>query len=163
MAVAATTPILGELDRPTGRSTLELIDDHFPLVLVRCAGPIDARQVLGMIRFFDDMGVRAAREGRTLVTICDAREACRPTPLVREMLADWMRDRPLDRHGLDMHTFVVVGSPLIRGVIASLKWATGRGTGIEAVGSLELAARGACQALREANQAVPEILAEACP
>jgi hypothetical protein len=53
---------------------------------------------------------------------------------------------------------VIAADPLIRGVVASLKWATGRGDGIRVVASLDQAVTGACEALDRAGMIVPEVL-----
>jgi hypothetical protein len=158
MAVAATTPILSQLDPQRCEVALELIDDHFPLLLVRWAGQVQPQHVLRMIRFFDHNGAAAAGEGKRLVHICDARDASLPSSLVRDMLIDWLSDRPHGRDGTSMRSYVIASDPMIRGVVASLKWATGRGDGIRVVPTLEQAIAGARQTLEEFGLPIPEIL-----
>ncbi|PRP94179.1 hypothetical protein ENSA5_41340 [Enhygromyxa salina] len=158
MAVAATTRVLTHLTHPRCEVALELVDDHFPLLLVRWAGLIQPQHVLKMIRFFDENARIAAAEGTRLVHICDARDAALPCPLVRDMLIDWFSDRPRSDSAPALLSYVIAVDPLIRGVIASLKWATGRGDGIRVVPKLEEAVAGARQGLEEAGLDVPEIL-----
>ena len=159
MAVAATTPILSQLDPRRCEVALELIDDHFPLLLVRWAGELQPQHVLRLIRFFDCNAEVAAAEGKRLVHICDARDAALPSSLVRDMLIDWLGDRPV-RCGSEpsLRSYIVASDPMIRGVVASLKWATGRGDGICVLPTLEQAIAGARQALEQAGLPVPEIL-----
>jgi hypothetical protein len=158
MVGAASTPVLIQRDSRRSEVALELIEDHFPLVLVRWVGPVQPQHVLGMIRFIDSQVENAAAEKVRLVQICDAREAALPSSLVRDMLIDWLSDRPRNSGTLAMRSFVVVSDPMIRGVVASLRWATGRGDRIQVVGTLEQAIEGARQAFEESGQPVPQIL-----
>lgn len=158
MAVAATTPVLTQLDSRRCEVALELLEDHFPLLLVRWAGQVQPQHVLRMIRFVDGHVDTASAQQQRLVQICDAREAALPSSLVRDMLIDWLSDRPRNHGALAMRTYVVVSDPMIRGVVASLRWATGRGDRIQVVSTLEQAIAGAVQSFEEAKQAVPEIL-----
>jgi hypothetical protein len=163
MAVAATTPVLTHLDARRCEVALELIDDHFPLALVRWAGHVQPQHVLRMIRFIDSQVENAAAEQVRLVQICDAREAALPSSLVRDMLIDWLSDRPRSNGELAMRSFVVVSDPMIRGVVASLRWATGRGDRIQVVSTLEQAIAGARRCFEEIGQPVPEILLQSEP
>lgn len=158
MAVAATTPVLTALDSRQHEVALELVDDHFPLVLVRWAGHVQPQHVLRMIRFVDAQVENAVAEQVRLVQICDAREAAVPSTLVRDMLIDWLVDRPRRDGALAMRSFVVVSDPMMRGVVASLRWATGRGDGLQVVSTLEQAIEGARRSFQEVGQPVPEIL-----
>lgn len=158
MASAPPTPVLQTLTRPPREVALELVDEHFPLVLVRWAGQLQAHQVLQMIRFFDEGVARGLREQRRVLHICDARHAEVPDQLVRDMLVDWLIETASDQRKVMLGSFVVASDPLIRGVVASLKWATGRGGGIRVVTELEDAIDGACELLDCAGLEVPEIL-----
>ena len=163
MAVAASTPVLTQLGSRRCEVALELVDDHFPLALVRWAGPVQPQHVLRMIRFIDSQVETAQTQQVRLVQILDAREAALPSSLVRDMLIDWLSDRPRSSSELAMRTFVVVSDPMIRGVVASLRWATGRGDGIQVVPTLEQAIEGARAAFEDAGQPVPEILLQSEP
>lgn len=158
MAVAATSPILQQLERPRREVALELVDDHFPLTLVRWVGQVQPQHVLRMIRFFDGAVERALNEDKRIVHICDARDATLPNQLVRDMLVDWLSDRSTAERDVTLSTYVVASEPLIRGVVASLKWATGRGGGIRVVPTLEQAVSGACQQLEQACMPIPDVL-----
>lgn len=158
MAVAATSPMLTQFEAPHCEVALELIDDHHPLLLVRWSGNLQPQHILRMIRFFDLHGERAAAQGDHLVHILDARDAALPSPLVRDMLVDWLGDRPRKRGRTEAKSFVVAGDPLIRGVVASLKWATGRGDEIRVLSKLEQAIMEAREAFEAAGVEVPEIL-----
>lgn len=158
MAVAATTSMLRELEGPRREVALELLDDHFPLTLIRWVGAVKPQQVLKLIRFLDQAVERALDEGQSIVHICDARDASMPNQLVRDMLVDWLSDRAASEREVILVSYVVAGDPLIRGVVASLKWATGRGAGIRVVPTLEQAVQGACEALRQANMPIPQVL-----
>lgn len=153
--------MLTHFDAPHCEVALELVDDHYPLLLVRWSGHLEPQHILRMMRFFDSYGERAAGEGRRLVHICDARDAALPSPLVRDMLVDWLADRPRDRISRGTQTFVVASDPLIRGVVASLKWATGRGDGIRVMASLEQAIAEAKQTFERAGIEIPEVLVSA--
>ena len=96
MAVAATSPVLWQLAEQIGESCVELNDEHFPLLVGRAAGHVEPKHILAMIRFFDDATQRADREGLKTVVIFDATGAGMPTPLIREMLVDWIHDRLSD-------------------------------------------------------------------
>lgn len=159
MAVAATSPVLWQLAEQSGESSVELNDEHFPLLVGRAVGQVEPKHILAMIRFFDDATQRAGREEQRTVLIFDATGAGMPTPLVREMLIDWIGDAPKSASANDMRIFVIAPNPLIRGVIASLRWATGRGVGIEVVPDLQQAAAAAIVHLHECGQPVPEPLA----
>lgn len=158
MAVAATSPINTQFESPHCEVALELVDDHFPLLLVRWAGRLQAQHVLRMIRFFDTHGAIAAGEDKRLVHIVDAREASLPSSLVRDMLIDWLSDRPRAGGRSQPRSYVIATDPLIRGVVASLKWATGRGDGICVVRTLEQAVTGARETFEASGIQVPEIL-----
>ena len=158
MAVAATSPVLWQLAEQSGEASVELNDEHFPLLVGRAAGQVEPKHILAMIRFFDDAKQRADGEGLKAVVIFDATTSGMPTPLVREMLVDWIGDMHKSA-GSNMRVFVIAPNPLIRGVIASLRWATGRAAGIEVVPDLQQAAAAAIVALHEYGQAVPEPLA----
>lgn len=158
MAVAATSPVrLGHVD-PRREVVLELIDEHEPLMLVRWAGQVKAQHVLQMMRFFDTTGTQAKAEGKRLVYILDARDAALPGSLVRDMLADWLSDRP--RGGVILSTIVVAPDPLIRGVIISLKWATGRADGVTVVPKVTKAIELAKRQFEKAGIDVPPVLLE---
>lgn len=159
MAVAATTPILTQLDPRRSEVALELIDDHFPLLLVRWAGNVQPQHVLQLIRFIDVCLDRSEPEQR-LVLILDARDAAMPSSLVRDMLIDWLGDRPRKVGPHAMRNFIIVGDPMIRGVVASLRWATGRGDNLLVVPSVEQAIVGAREALEAVGHDVPAILLE---
>jgi hypothetical protein len=159
MAVAATSPMITALESPHCEVALELVDDHFPLLLVRWAGRLQAQHVLKMIRFFDTYGAVAASENKRLVHILDAREASLPNSLVRDMLVDWLSDRPRTSTKGKPRSYVIATDPLIRGVVASLKWATGRGDGICVVKTLEQAIIGARETFEASGMEVPAILA----
>jgi hypothetical protein len=158
MAVAATTSMLRELERPSREVALELLDDHFPLTLVRWVGQIQPQHVLRMIRFYDQAVERAQDEHTSLVHICDARDAAMPNQLVRDMLVDWLGDRAASEREVSLASYVVTGEPLIRGVVASLKWATGRGAGIHVVPTLERAIEGAREQLGQVGIPIPAVL-----
>src|SRR5690349_16098839 len=91
MAVAASSPISWDNEAPKSEARCDLIDEHFPLLLITVAGELQPRHVLQLIRFVDQARERAKAEQVELVTICDARSAGRPIELVREMLVDWLR------------------------------------------------------------------------
>ena len=59
-----------------------------------------------------------------------------------------------------MRSYVVSGDPMIRGVVASLRWATGRGDSLQTVATIEQAVAGAREALREVGQPIPSVLLE---
>lgn len=158
MAVAATSPVrLGHVD-PRREVVLELVDEHEPLMLVRWSGQVKAQHVLQMMRFFDNKSIEAHRDDTRLVFILDARDAALPGSLVRDMLADWLSDRP--KGGTILSTIVVAPDPLIRGVIISLKWATGRGDGIKIVPTVAQAIDIAKRRFSMAGIPVPEVLDE---
>lgn len=159
MAVAATSPVrLGHVD-PRREVVLELVDDHEPLLLVRWSGQVKAQHVLQMMRFFDQKSIAARSNDTRLVFILDARDAALPGSLVRDMLADWLSDRP--KGGAILSTIVVAPDPLIRGVIISLKWATGRGDGVKIVPNVPQAIELAKRSFSKAGIAVPAVLDEA--
>jgi hypothetical protein len=158
MAMAATTPVLRPLERVRRDVALELVDDHFPLTLVRWVGHIQPQHVLRMIRFHDQAVERGLQEGKRIVHICDARDAALPNQLVRDMLVDWLAERSSTERDVTLASYVIASDPLIRGVVASLKWATGRGDGIRVVASLDQAVTGACEVLERAGMIVPEVL-----
>lgn len=161
MAVAATTPVLTQVDARC-EAALELIDEHYPLLLVRWSGQLQAQHVLRMIRFFDANTELARSGGARLVNICDASDAALPSSLVRDMLVDWLSDHPRGRprggRTTALRSFVVVRDPLIRGVVASLKWATGLNDGIRVVSTLDQAVAGARETLERAGCPIPDIL-----
>ena len=161
MAVAATSPMLTRFDAPHCEVALELIDDHYPLLLVRWSGQLEPQHILQMIRFFDEYGEQAASEGKHLVHICDARDAALPNPLVRDMLIDWLADRPQDRPSRGTQSLVVASDPMIRGVVASLKWATGRGDSIRVMSKIEQAIVEARELFVRAGLEIPEVIANA--
>jgi hypothetical protein len=156
--VAATVPMRLEVERPRREVALELVDDHFPLLLVRWVGNIQPQHMLRMIRFIDEAVDRAADEGKRLVHLCDARDAALPNQLVRDMLVDWLSDRAGPERDITLATYVIASDPLIRGVVASIKWATGRGDGIRVVTSLDQAVAGASEVLEQSGMIVPDIL-----
>ncbi|MFV8753793.1 hypothetical protein ACNOYE_24885 [Nannocystaceae bacterium ST9] len=102
----------------------ELIEDHFPVIFIALSGEMQPQQVLQLIRFVDRMRERAAAERVDLLTICDARGAARPGELVRDMLVDWLRHELFGTPS-PLGSIIVCRDPLVRGVIASIKWATG--------------------------------------
>ncbi len=161
MAVSATNPIRWEQDAPPGESVFELVDEHFPLLFIVLAGELHAHQVLELIRFVDGMRERAAAEQIELLTICDARGASRPGDLVRAMIIDWLRHDPagpkasFGRFG----SIIVTRNPIIRGVIASIKWATGHADQISVVASPSQALAQARARLLAAGLTPPAILA----
>lgn len=158
MAVAATTPVLRSVELARHDAALELVDDHFPLTLVRWVGHIKPQHVLRMIRFYDQAVERGLDADKRLVHILDARDAALPNQLVRDMLVDWLTSRSAIERDVTLASYVIAAEPLIRGVVASLKWATGRGNGIRVVASLEQAVTGACEVLEQAGMKVPEVL-----
>ncbi len=159
MAVAATSPIRWEHDAPTVEQHFELVEDHFPLVFIAFAGPIDPQQVLELIRFVDGVRARAAAEGVDILVICDARGSMRPSDLVRDMLVDWLRH---ELHGplSPLGSIIVARDPIVRGVIASIKWATGRGDQMVVVPSPEAAMKQAHQRFVAAGLTPPSVLAD---
>ncbi len=158
MAMAATTPVLRPLERTHRDVALELVDEHFPLMLVRWVGEIQPQHVLRMIRFFDMAVERGLEQGKSVVHICDARDASLPNQLVRDMLVDWLSSRSPNEREVIVASYVIAADPLIRGVVTSLRWATGRGSGIRVVASLDQAVAGACEELERVGMVVPEIL-----
>jgi hypothetical protein len=158
MAMAATSPVLRSLEPSRRDVALELVDDHFPLMLVRWVGQIQPQHVLRMIRFFDHAVERGLEEGKRVVHICDARDAGLPDQLVRDMFVDWLTSRSSDEREVIMASYVITGEPLIRGVVASIKWATGRGSGICVVPTLEQAVIGVCDVLEREGMDVPDVL-----
>ncbi len=132
MAVAASTSIPWEQDAPVGEPRLELVDEHFPLLFLGCGGDLLPQQALQLIRFIDDARERAAREGQHLLIICDARSASRPSDLVRDMLVDWLRHEDFSTPS-KLGSIIVTQNLLMRGAIASIKWATKRGDQIHTV------------------------------
>jgi hypothetical protein len=158
MALASPTSVLQTLTRPPREVDLDLVDEHFPLMLMRWSGHLQAPQVLQLIRFFDDGVARGLREQRRVLHICDARHAEVPDQLVRDMLIDWLIETTHEQRKVMLGSFVVASDPLVRGVVASLKWATGRGGGIRVVAELETAIDGACELLEGAGLEVPEVL-----
>jgi len=161
MAVAATGPIQLDDTNPRSEVVLELIDDHFPLVLIRWVGHLQPQHLLELMRFYDEVGARAADERTRLVHMVDAREATLPSALVRDMLVDWLTERP--RGSRAGPTIIIASNPLIRGVVTSLKWATGRGAGLAIVPKIELAIERAVECFHAAGLEPPSVLAGASP
>ncbi len=160
MAVAATSSILWDLESRAaagrGEPRLELLDVHFPLLFVVWAGELQPQQVLQLIRFTDAARERAVRERTRLLTICDGREAVRPSDLVRDMLVDWLGDANMH---LGLGSVIITRDPIIRGVIASLKWAIGRnGTELHVVQRPEEALERARMQLLKAGLPLPAVL-----
>ncbi len=156
--MAATSPVLRSVERVRHDVALELVDDHFPLVLVRWVGHIQPQHVLRMIRFFDHVVDRGLAERTPVVHVCDARDAALPNQLVRDMIVDWLSNRAPSERDVIMASYVITSDPLIRGVVASIKWATGRGAGVRVVPNLEQAVTGVCELLDGAGMPIPEVL-----
>lgn len=138
MAVAAFTSIPWEREAPAGESCFELVDDHFPLLFLSFGGELVAQHVLQLIRFVDDARARARSEGVELLAICDARTAQLPSDLVREMVVDWLRHEEFGAPS-QLGSIIVTHNVLLRGVVASIKWATKRGELIHVVPTPEAA------------------------
>lgn len=96
------------------------------MLFVAFAGELQPQQVLQLIRFVDQVRERAAAEQVDLLTICDARASSRPSDVARKMLVDWLRHEQLGTPS-PLGGIIVARDPLVRGAIASIKWATGRG------------------------------------
>lgn len=156
MAVAATSPIRWENEAATSELRCDLIDEHFPLLFITIAGELQPQQVLQLIRFVDQARERAAAEQVELCTICDARDSNRPSELVRDMLVDWLRHELAQSAPLG--TIIVARDPIIRGVIASIKWAIGRGDEMMVVPSTDEALARARQRFVDANLTPPSVL-----
>ncbi|NVB40260.1 hypothetical protein G6O69_20625 [Pseudenhygromyxa sp. WMMC2535] len=156
--MAATSPIPWAFEEQPQESHLDLIEEHFPLLLARVVGHLEPRQLLQMIRFFDEVGERVQRERRSPVIIIDASEAAMPCQLIREMLMDWLSDQP---RNCGAKTLVIAPNPMIRGLVASLKWATGRGDSLETVTGVGQAIARAASYLRAKGEPVPALLLEA--
>jgi hypothetical protein len=156
MAVAATSPIRWENEAATSELRCDLVDEHFPLLFITIAGELQPQQVLQLIRFVDDARERATREQVELLTICDARGSSRPSKLVRDMLIDWLR-HDLNRTSR-LGTIIVARDPIIRGVIASIKWAIGRGDEMMVVPSPDEALARARQRFVDAGLTSPHVL-----
>jgi hypothetical protein len=139
MATGSTDPVMRTLSRPRQPNTLELFDDHFPLLVYRWVGQVEPQHVLSMIRFVDAAVERGTRERTRIANICDASAADLPSPLVRDMLGDWVGDRSDAERKLTLASFVVAPDPLIRGVIASIKWTSKHTNDIHVVASVEAA------------------------
>ncbi|GEM_PF-2566683 len=158
MAVAASTPARWETEGPVPESALELRDDLLPVLLARSWGVMDARQALELIRFVDAGCERAIVAGSPAIVIFDATHAARTSALVREMLVDWLRASPYISRRSGMRAFVVTPNLIIRGVVASVRWATGSCACVNSVSSLDDAIAAATVLLRERGIDVPEVL-----
>ena len=156
MAVAATIPMQLEQTNPRNEVVLELVDEHFPLVLIRWAGQLQPQHLLKLMRFYDEMGARAEGEQTRLVHMVDARDAALPNALIRDMLVDWLTERP--RGSSAGPTIVLAPNPLIRGVVTSLKWATGRGSGIVISNRIEHAVAVGVESFESAGMTPPGVL-----
>jgi hypothetical protein len=158
MAVAATSPIRWENEAPKSEVRCDLVDEHFPLLLITVAGELQPQHVLQLIRFVDQARERAAAEQVELVSICDARSAVRPSELVRGMFVDWLRHDLAQPASLG--SIVITRDVIVRGVIASIKWAIARGDQIAVVGTTEEALAHARQRFSNAGLPLPNVLEE---
>lgn len=156
MAVAATSPTCWQNEAPTSELRCDLVDEHFPLLFITIAGELQPQHVLQLIRFVDGARERAAAEQVDLLTICDARDSSRPSELVRDMVVDWLRHELAEPSPLG--SIVVVRDPIIRGVIASIKWAIGRGDEMSVVPSPDEALTRARQRFIDAGMTLPDVL-----
>lgn len=156
MAVAATIPMQLEHTNPRNEVVLELVDEHFPLVLIRWGGQLQPQHLLRLMRFYDEVAQRAESEQTRVVHMIDARDATLPNSLIRDMLVDWLTDRTRDSS--PGPTVILAPNPLIRGVVTSLKWATGRGSSIVLANRIEQAIASAVEAFESAGIPVPEVL-----
>jgi hypothetical protein len=156
MAVAASSPIRWEHEAPTSAPRCDLVDEHFPLLFITLAGELQPQHVLQLIRFVDRARRRAAAEQIQLLTICDARGSSRPSDLVRDMFVDWLRQE-LAR-AVPLGSIIVARDPIVRGVIASIKWAIGRGDEMMVVPSPEEALAKARERFIRAGLTPPAVL-----
>lgn len=91
----------------------------------------------------------AVRSGTRVVSISDATRAERPAPEVRKFWAEHVDSNPAELSDANLATFVVVASPLMRGVMTAIGWMSERARAIESFPSLAVAVEAALERLDE--------------
>jgi hypothetical protein len=94
---------------------------------------------------------RARAEKTRFVLITDTFAAQRPSPVARKKIADLFGKQPGDIATLTLRSFVVIESPLIRGVVTALNWITPGMEQSTNVDSIERAIERALAELDHAN------------
>jgi hypothetical protein len=132
---------------------------------------IDDRYLPALITtFFGDVTLEAAtwhgtrhqalveaegRRGRRIVTITDSSHTKPPSAEVRKYWGDLTKNFPAAVKETTLAAFVVIKSPVIRGVMTALSWLNPELRSVELYDSMEAALEAAGDRLRAASQAVP--------
>jgi hypothetical protein len=115
----------GRSERTSGTTSALVVDDsHFPFLVATWFGKPDEETIR---YYFDWQGERLARardQGVKVATIIDAIDAERPPSTIRKTLAECSEKILSEFDPYIVHSWVVVQSPLIRGVITALTWMT---------------------------------------
>lgn len=100
-----------------------VVDDrYFPLIVSSFVGEVELPQA----RWFEDVTLKLVRRGVTegvhLVNIHDASRSTRTSPEMRKFWADLSRRHEDGPMSTQLTSFIVVSSPIIRGVMTAVGW-----------------------------------------
>jgi hypothetical protein len=142
---------------------LELDSDHFPLIVARWRGLVDAAEAEQFIRWYQGMIDRAQRENLYLVSVSDSRAGATMGSTERKRMVDWMNALSLERQRVTTGVFVVVESAVGRGILMAFKWMSSSPTmkKTEICATLQEAYARACDAFEAVGQAAPRELLRA--
>jgi hypothetical protein len=138
----------------TGTVTVD--EQYLPVLLTKWQGrlqPDITRQYMEWMN--EQLGLAKAR-GSVIVQVSEALQAERPDAVTRKLLAE-MTDSQRENFPevlLDP-SFVVIDSPVLRGVITALGWITRGGLDVRTYATLPEAIRAAAARLAEAGHAAP--------
>ena len=131
------------------------LDAHwFPLVLERWPAAMSDADLQTFFTDLDDLARRAQRAKTYYVVVVIGPNATLDTGQ-RRRLAKWVRDMPRDQRDRNAGSFVVMGSPMQRGVLSAVRWIIPELRDVHAVDSLESAVRQGLAALETKGVAAP--------
>jgi len=103
-----------------GDSLIVADDDRAPILVTTWVGPASLKNVDSFFAWFQRRITEASKNGTFIVLLCDALDAERPGPEVRQALSRLQ----IDDKAL-IASPVVLTSPLVRGAMTAIGWVMG--------------------------------------
>jgi len=128
---------------------------YFPILWVTWWGEPNEALIRRYFEWNDAMILRAMAERVKFAHITDARQTGFPPPTVRKLVAELTEASPLEASDLNLGTFLVHESALLRGAVTAIQWLSKRDFKVVPIPDLRGGVVRALEALAKANIARP--------
>lgn len=138
-----------------GTGAVVIDDRYLPILVTTFYGDTSLEVARWHGTTHESMVATQARRAGRIITITDSSHTKAPPAEVRKYWGDLTRSFPPEVKDATLAAYVVIKSPIIRGVMTALSWLNPELRAVEVYDSTELALRTARERLRNAGQPTP--------